>query len=101
MENLSRFALLQLWQHSTRDKGSVPDGCSLHINNEDRNVFIENTFKKRNKKTPKKYIRPVGNYIEVELNENIYKILYEKGSIKIKQNEFRNLIALEDIIIYE
>jgi hypothetical protein len=100
MENLSRFALLQLWEHSSKE-GSMPDGCTLHINDENRQDFIENVFKRRTRKTPKRYIRPIGSYIDVELTNDIYKILIDKGSIKIKQFEFRNLIDLKDIVIYE
>lgn len=101
MENLSRFALLQLWEHSSKSNGSIPDGCTLHINDENRQNFIENVFKKRGRKTPNRYERPIGTYIDVEITDDIYKILLEKGSVKIKQFEFRNLIDLNDIVIYE
>ena len=90
--------ILQLWQESNIDEGSLSDGCSLHISVEERNFYVSNIYRGRNSDVPDKYDRIVGDYIEVFVSDEIYNKLKTEMSMKIPESAFQNLLKFEELI---
>lgn len=91
--------ILQLWEESNRESGVFTDGCSIHIDESERNSFISRVYIDRNdKKVPEQYDRVVGGEIEVFVSDSVYQLVLDKKSIKLSEVEFNNLIRFEEII---
>jgi hypothetical protein len=90
---------LQYWEESERGWGIRPDGCSLHLTEEDRNKYITSIYEQRknDKEVPYEYDRPVGELIEVMINDNLFELI--KESYRLLSFELNNLIKLEEIVI--
>jgi len=90
---------LQYWEESERGWGIRPDGCSLHLTEEDRNKYITSIYEQRknDKEVPYEYDRPVGESIEVMINDNLFELI--KESYRLLSFELNNLIKLEEIVI--
>ena len=98
MKKLSETIILQLWEESIKEKGSRPDGCSIHIDLEARLHYINTEYELRQSNiTPDEYEIAVGKPIEVFVTDNIYNIIKEAKSIRLLQTELRNLIELKEI----
>ena len=99
MKDLSETIILQLWEESIKEKGSRPDGCSIHIDLDSRLDYINTEYELRKSNViPDEYEIAIGNPIEVIVTNNIYNVLKEAKSIRLLQNELRNLIDLKEII---
>jgi hypothetical protein len=87
---------LQIWEQSHPNNDITPDGASLHLEMEDRNLCLINF---QNKKVLKNqaYTRTVGDYSEVTISDSIFEKLKIQRTIVLKENEFNNLIKFEDI----
>jgi len=90
---------LQYWEESERGWGIRPDGCSLHLTEEDRNKYITSIYEQRknDKEVPYEYDRPVGESIKVMINDNLFELI--KESYRLLSFELNNLIKLEEIVI--
>lgn len=97
MKNLSRLVILQLWEESIKGAGTRPDGCSIHIDLNTRLNFINIEYSKRDSKIPTEYESAVGKPISVMVTEDIYNVLKEYNSVRLLQNELRNLVELKEI----
>lgn len=93
--------ILQLWEESERGWGVRPDGCTIHLNEECRNNYINGVYKNRqiDTKVPDEYDRPIGNAIECFVSDNMYEKVDQVGSIRLFEYEKNNLIKMEEIII--
>jgi hypothetical protein len=90
--------ILQLWEESIKDKGTRPDGCSLHLDLDTRLDYINREYELRKSNIiPDEYETSIGNPIEVYVTYKIYSILKEVKSIRLLQNELRNLVDLKEI----
>jgi hypothetical protein len=99
MKNLSETIILQLWEESINGKGSRPDGCSIHIDLNSRLDYINIEYELRKSNViPDEYETVIGHPIEVQVTHDIYNILKEVKSVRLLQNELRNLIDLKEII---
>ena len=99
MKNLSETIILQLWEESINRKGSRPDGCSIHIDLNSRLDYINTEYELRKSNViPDEYEIAIGDPIEVIVTDNIYNVLKEVKSVRLLQNELRNLIDLKEII---
>ena len=99
MKDLSETIILQLWEESIKEKGSRPDGCSIHIDLDSRLDYINTEYELRKSNViPDEYEIAIGYPIEVIVTNNIYNVLKEAKSIRLLQNELRNLIDLKEII---
>lgn len=99
MKYLSETIILQLWEESIKEKGSRPDGCSIHIDLDSRLDYINTEYELRKSNViPDEYETMIGHPIEVQVSDNIYNILKEVRSVRLLQNELRNLIDLKEII---
>lgn len=94
--------VLQIWEESDIEQGITQDGCSLHIDMNNRNKYIEEYYSSIiSDKTPEKYERAVGRPVEVFVTEKLLNIVKSEGSVRLMQNELSNLIDLYDIIILD
>lgn len=97
MKRLSKSIVLQLWEESIKGVGSRPDGCSIHIDMESRLNFINNEYNKRDNNIPSEYESAIGKPINVMVTDDIYNVVLSVKSIRLLQNELRNLVELKDI----
>jgi hypothetical protein len=89
---------LQLWEESNINNEFLSDGCSLHIDNNERNKYVDSIYRNRKSDLPNSYDRTVGESIDVFVNDTIYDMIIKDGSIKLSENSFQNLIKFEEII---
>lgn len=98
---LNRFmktAILQIWEESLSDENLIPDGASLHINNKERDEYVNKVYKFRNNEVPDNYSRVCGVSSEVEISELLFSKLYIVKSIKLEEYEFNNLVKFGEIV---
>lgn len=99
MKNISETIILQLWEESIKGKSSRPDGCSIHIDLDSRLDYINTEYELRKSNViPDEYEVAIGSPIKVSVTNNIYNVLKDAKSIRLLQNELRNLIDLKEII---
>lgn len=91
--------ILQRWEESERNWGSRPDGCSLHLDNINREKYIDIIYRDRKNDIPDTYERIVGSPIDVFIDEPLFEILEKEKNIRLQENELNNLINLEELII--
>lgn len=91
--------ILQLWEESNQNDGLFSNGCSIHLNEDERIKFVSNIYSNREySDVPNEYDSVVGEGIEVFITDSIYNLLSTSNSVKISEVEFQNLIKFEDII---
>lgn len=93
--------ILQIWEESERGFGVRPDGCSIHINFEERNSYIKSIYDNRDSEVPAEYDRIVGDGIEVFIEDSLFEIVKRDKSIRITEYQMNNLISMEDLIVNE
>ena len=81
--------LIQLWEISNTDNSIISDGCSLHIDYQNRDSYI--------KLNNNSLERPVGLPSDVNINDVLYKILKSEKYIRLSETEMNNLLGLKDI----
>jgi hypothetical protein len=92
--------VLQLWEESERGFESRPDGCSIHIDIENRNKYIKSIYDLRiGKEVPEVYERVVGSEVEAFIDDELFKKLNIEKSLRLIEPELNNLIKFEEIII--
>ena len=91
--------ILQLWEESNQNDGVFSNGCSIHLNEDERLKFISNIYSNREPSDiPNEYDSVVGEGIEVFVTDGIYNLVDVSKSIKISEVELQNLIKFEDLI---
>jgi hypothetical protein len=91
--------ILQLWEESNQNDGVFSNGCSIHINEDERIKFVSNIYSNRESSDiPNEYDSVVGEGIEVFVIDSIYNLVDASKSIKISEVELQNLIKFEDLI---
>jgi hypothetical protein len=90
---------LQIWEESERGFGSRPDGCSIHINSETRKEYIDSIYDSRGDLIPNIYDRAIGSELEAFIDDNLFKMVLDKKSIRLIETELNNLIKFEELII--
>lgn len=91
--------ILQLWEESNTKEGFLSDGCSLHLNVKERDIYVSDIYNSRdNSIIPNEYDRTVGEWIEVFVEDKIFSMIIEEKSIKINESSFQNLLKFEEII---
>lgn len=91
--------ILQLWEESNQNDGVFSNGCSIHINEDERIKFVSNIYSNRESSDiPNEYDSVVGEGIEVFVTDSIYNLVDVSKSIKISEVELQNLIKFEDLI---
>ena len=91
--------ILQLWEESNTKEGFLSDGCSLHLNVKERDIYVSSIYGSRdNSIIPNEYDRIVGEWIEVFVEDKIFNMIIEEKSVKINEASFQNLLKFEEII---
>ena len=91
--------VLQLWEESNTKEGFLSDGCSLHLNVKERDIYVSSIYNSRdNSIIPNEYDRIVGEWIEVFVEDKIFNMIIEEKSVKINEAAFQNLLKFEEII---
>ena len=89
---------LQIWEESISNEVTRPDGCSLHIDLESNQKYLKSIYEFReNLKIPNEYDSAVGEPIQVLVNDNVFELIKIEKTIRLLQNELRNLIDLKEI----
>ena len=60
------------WEESEAGWGTRPNGCSLHLTQEDFEVFERKYWKKMPKDVPHEYSRPVGEPVKMYVRMKLY-----------------------------
>lgn len=91
--------ICQEWEESERGWGTRPDGCSLHLTEEDRKTFIKAYWDSMPETPPSEYSRPVSCYCEVDVDETAYDFekLVEKHGIRLHEGDFREAMRAGSI----
>jgi hypothetical protein len=91
--------VLQLWEESNTKEGFLSDGCSLHLNVKERDIYVSSIYNSRdNSIIPNEYDRIVGEWVEVFVEDKIFNMIIEEKSVKINESAFQNLLKFEEII---
>lgn len=91
--------ILQLWEESERGFGTRSDGCSIHIDFENRNKYIKSIYDSRCDEVPHIYERVIGSELEAFIDDELFKNLKDKKSLRLIESELNNLIKFEELII--
>lgn len=92
--------VLQLWEDYERGKGIRPSGCSIHINSEERDKYISQIYKDRSiDNIPYEYENTLGEEIVAFVDDQLYKIVEKEKNVRLSENQFNNLVLMEELII--
>jgi len=91
---------LQIWEETILKSDSRPDGCSLHLNLEMCIKYLNSIYSNRDNDIPIAYETAIGKPIKVLVTDQLFNIIIN-DNIRLLQNEFNNLLQLEDIIYDE
>ena len=91
--------VLQLWEESERGFGTRPDGCSIHIDSDNRNNYIKSIYDSRGDKVPNTYDKIIGSELEAFIDDELFKNLNDEKSLRLIEPELNNLIKFEELII--
>jgi hypothetical protein len=91
--------ILQLWEESNSKDQFLSNGCSLHLNVKEREIYVSSIYNTRdNSNIPNKYDRIIGECVEVFVEDKIFNMILEGNSVKINESSFQNLLKFEEII---
>lgn len=88
------IVLVQEWEESERGWGVRPDGCSLHVSEEDRRLHIRLYYARLPDHAPDSYSRVTGSPYFAIVNDDVYKRIVEAkpaGGISLSPRERDNL----------
>ena len=94
---LMKEIVLQIWEQS--EVGGIgPDGCSLHSNLDEHKKYLDSIYSLRSDDyVPDFYESVVGEPTIVSVNDNIFFIIENRGTVRLQQHEMNNLIGLKEI----
>ena len=93
--------VLQFWEESERGWGVRPDGCSIHLDSNERNNYIKSIYSDRGSEVPDEYERIVGDELVAFIEDVLFERLLKDKSIRIYQHQFKNLLNMSELIIKE
>jgi hypothetical protein len=94
--------VLQFWEESIRGKSPIQDGCSIHLDTQERIRYINSIYDDRVLDSiPDEYERIVGGQVEAYIEDGLYKILEKDKSLRIYQHQYTNLFNMNELIIKE
>lgn len=65
--------VVQKWEESERGWGTRPNGCSLHLTEDDRNKFVGEYWAKQPDGVPDEYSRPDGSPYKVQVEKEMFE----------------------------
>jgi hypothetical protein len=90
--------VFQLWEESEKGWGIRPDGCSIHLDEQELKRYISKIYQSRTDVVPDEYERVVGSNVDCFISDTLYDRLLEKGTLRLLENEKNNLVSMEEII---
>jgi hypothetical protein len=94
--------VLQFWEESIRGKSPIQDGCSIHLDTQERIKYINSIYDGRNENNiPDEYERTVGDELVAFIEDSLFEKLTKDKSIRIYQHQFKNLLNMSELIIKE
>jgi hypothetical protein len=90
--------ILQLWEESNLNDINLSNGCSLHIDLNEKNKYIKSIYDNRDSNVPDKYDRIVGDSVSVLISDELYNNLIKNKNLKLSESSFQNLKKFSDII---
>jgi len=92
--------ILQEWEESERGWGVRPDGCSIHLTNEDLNDYIKYVYDTRNTDyIPDEYDRISGEPNRVSISDEIMEDLKKEKTLRLSRVSYYNMKKLGKIVI--
>ena len=91
----------QLWEESEKGWGVNPDGCSIHISEEEYQKYLSSIYSLRESSTivPDIYERVLGKMMVCYVSDSLYDVLKSDKSIRLMEYETNNLLKFKEIII--
>ena len=87
------------WTESEAGWGQRPDGCSIHLQKEDVDVYVKEYWDTMPKEVPDEYSRPDSNAREVVVSDKLYKeIKKTKNGLRLWQSELREKKEKDEIL---
>lgn len=94
--------ILQVWEESNKLEGIRQDGCSIHIDENNRKLFVDSVYKERDENDlPDSYERIVGVPTEVEVSDTLFNAIEREKSVRLRSYEMNNLLEMDEIIVYD
>jgi hypothetical protein len=95
--------ILQIWEESERGWGTRPDGFSMHIDQKERDRYIQAIYDGRKSDTtiPNEYERIVGAGVDAFIEDSLFLLVQKDRSIRLTQYQMNNLMGMEEITINE
>ena len=90
---------LQLWVDFSFGDDVIPDGCSIHLDDTSKDLYINDVYKNRTEEIPQSYEAFWGDSIRAYIDDELYDVLDRVGVIRLTEYEMNNLISLTEIII--
>lgn len=85
---MAHTLILQKWLESEAGWGIRPDGCSLHINEEDR-IAYEKEYWASGTHSPQEYSRHSGDPIVIEVSQELYKQVQDtKNGLRLWKHQY-------------
>jgi hypothetical protein len=92
-------AIYVSWEDSESGHGTMPDGCSLHINEDKLKEFVKEYCNGISDKTSREYSRPVGRIISVKVSRELYNRIKEsENGLRILQEEESRLARKMELV---
>mgnify|MGYP001573228924 CR=1 FL=1 len=97
-KNLENAAYVS-WEESERGWGTRPDGCSLHLTEEDYRKFVNMYWKGMPNEVPDEYSRPAGSPCEVKVSKRLYdEIRRSKYGLRYFDDNECSLVKKKELV---
>lgn len=94
--------ILQFWEESIRGKSPIQDGCSIHLDSQERIKYINSIYESRKLDSiPDEYERIIGGEVEAYIEDGLFNLLKNDKSLRIYQHQYSNLFNMNELIIKE
>lgn len=98
MNSNMRVVRVQKWREFERGWGDRPDGCSLHLNSNDAELYIKSYWNSMSSQTPDEYECPVGELYFMFVTNDLYdKIEKSVNGIRLYRPQFVELLKTGEI----
>lgn len=88
-----------IWEESERGWGVRPDGCSLHLTEQDFQAFEKEYWKRMPNEVPDEYSRPAGEPVTAYVNKTLYKeIKKSKKGIRLWNHEESEAVKSKQLV---
>ena len=87
------------WEESERGWGTRPDGCSLHLTEDNFQTFLKEYWNRQPSEVPDEYLRPAGKPVIAYASTSLYKRIQERDNgLRLGSCEETELVGKKDLI---